>query len=189
MNSSKVLTIAEFIPLLMLFRIAALVLFSFPVATAAEQLGTVSIIWDGEAQDWFTISDGTGDALIASASLKSGERLSSISIQAHPKPKFSSKNVLSISLTYLGAFVPDTPPTGAEFIYTTNGMRPPFYTSAGAPVAPTVTVEGYEATQQDGQLTGTFSATLCLANDLYGDVDTNDCKELSGSFNTGIVLR
>ncbi|WP_417268761.1 hypothetical protein [Celeribacter sp.] len=175
--------------MLTLLRIAALVLFSFPAATAAEQLGTVSIIWDGEAQDWFTISDDSGDALIAWASLKNGERLSSISIQAHPNPRFSSKNILSISLTYLGAFEPDTPPNEAEFIYTTNGMRPPFYTSAGAPIAPTVTIEGYEATQQDGQLTGTFSATLCLAKDLYGDVDTNDCKDLSGSFSTGILLR
>lgn len=171
------------------FHWAIFIFFSFPSLASAEQFGTVSFTMDGVEQEWFTISEGTGEDMAASASLKSGERLSNLSIQAHPAPKFSSKNVLDIDLTFFGANAPDKAPNFVDVIYTTNGMRAPFYSNKGSAVAPTATVEFTDEAGNLARIKGTFTATLCLAKDLYGDVDTSDCRDVSGSFDTGILLR
>ncbi|MCX7560561.1 hypothetical protein OS190_13370 [Sulfitobacter sp. F26204] len=169
--------------------VALVALFGTPCLAQAEQFGSVSAVLDGEQQDWFTISDGAGENMAASASFRKGKTLSDLSIQAHPQPRFSSKSVLSISVSFLGEYEAGKAPMTTELIYLTDGMRKPFYTSEGVTDAMSVDIELLEAEDSIGTVKGTFKSKVCLVKELYADPDLDVCKDISGSFDTQIQIR
>lgn len=160
-----------------------------PIIASADQFGTVAITLNEESQNWYTISSNSGGALSASATFTNDTTLSNLSIQAHPEPVYSANNVLSIALTYYGAYETGKAPITVEVVYLTDGIQNPFYTSDGVASTPTASVEFLEDGKNPGHVTGHFAAKICLLKELSGEPDLNDCKDIKGRFDTGLQIQ
>lgn len=160
-----------------------------PTIASADQFGTVAITLNEESQNWYTISSNSGGALSASATFTNDTTLSNLSIQAHPEPVYSANKVLSIALTYYGAYETGKAPITIEVVYLTDGIQNPFYTSDGVASTPTASVELLEDGENPGHVTGHFAAKICLLKELSGEPDPNDCKDIKGRFDTGLQIQ
>lgn len=172
-----------------LFATAACAVALLPSFASAEQFGTVALTLNGESQDWYTISNGSGAELSATATFTNNASLSNLSIQAHPEPVYSSDKVLSLTLTYYGAYETGKAPITIEVVYMTDGVRNPFYTSDGGDSPPTVSIDLLEDGHNPGHVTGHFAAKICLLKELSGEPDPNDCKDITGRFDTRIQIQ
>lgn len=172
-----------------LFTTAACCAAFFPAFASADAFGTVGLSLNGETQTWYTIANSSGADLSATATFTNNSSLSSLSIQAHPEPAYSAEKVLSLTLTYYGAYETGKNPISTEVVYLTEGVRNPFYTSDGVAATPNVSIEILEDGENPGRVTGQFAAKICLLKELSGEPDPNDCKDISGRFDTGILIQ
>lgn len=160
-----------------------------PAVIWAEEVGQIKAQMDGKERQWFVVSAQRGDKQVLTASLSNLKRLPTLSLQGHTEPKFSNTDVLSISAHWYGAYDPAKTPTGIEIIFMPKGMSNPFYTSDQVPESPTMTVESMEFDESFGRAKGSFSGKVCLVPKLYESPDLNNCKMLSGTFDTDIQVR
>ncbi|OWU85995.1 hypothetical protein ATO6_03750 [Oceanicola sp. 22II-s10i] len=166
---------------------AALIL--TPTLIRADGIGTVDATFDGEARTYHTISVKHGEDTAATATYNNTSRLSSLSIQAHPAPRFTSTDVLSISIDWIGEIDAAKSPMSVEVLYLPQGMSKPFYTTDQMPEAPKITFDSLDISASPGHATGTVEATLCLVPKLYEAPDPTDCMQITAGFDTAIYAR
>ncbi|WP_112321365.1 hypothetical protein [Oceanibium sediminis] len=154
----------------------------------AESFGTISADHGGDSRDWFTIRIDTGNATGASATFRAGKMLSNLHMQGHPKPSFTTKDVLSIDASFRSPYKPGAAPMIVEIILMPDGMSRPFWTSDQAPGPAEISFETLDLNSDPGRAVGTFSAVLCMVEELYAEPDLDSCKPISGSFETNIAL-
>ena len=164
-------------------------LIAFPAVLCAEEVGQINANFDGEERKWFIISIERGDKKALSASLSNLKRLPTLALQGHTQPRYSSTDALSIDIAWFGAYDPAKAPASVEIIFMPKGMSNPFYTSDQVAEKPTVTIDKLEFDDNSGHATGSFSGKVCLVPKLYETPDPNDCKLISGTFDTEIQVR
>ena len=151
-------------------------------SAAAEGIGEVTAEFEGTSYSGITLGDTAEHQ--ASATLRNFGPVMMLNLQAHDTSAESMmKNVFTIemSLTASG----DAPQvTSAQFSYWPNGMGEKFYSSEETPVQ--VKFEQFSA-GADAQAIGSFSGRMCAKADFYSAIDTSDCKEVTGTFNTQLV--
>jgi len=167
----------------------ALFLLSWPAIVCAKEVGQINAVFDGEERQWYVISVERGDQTVLTASLSNLKRLPSLSLQGHTTPRFSNADVLSINASWFGAYDPAKAPASVEIIFMPKGMSNPFYTSDQVPEAPELTIETMEFDDASGRAKGSFSGKVCLVPKLYEAPDLDNCKTISGTFDTGIQVR
>ena len=161
----------------------------FPSLLSAEEIGQVNAEFDGEQRQWFTIAVKRGDEQAMTASFKNSKRLSSLTVQGHPEARFTTKDVLSVNADWFGEYAPGKAPVSVEILYFPVGMSGPFYTTDQVPDAPVLTIESLDLGSEPGYVAGTFAGRLCAVPKLYEEPDLNDCKAMSGRFDTAVRLR
>lgn len=160
-----------------------------PAALWAEEIGQINADLDGQARQWFAISVKQGDREALSASFRNDERLPTLSLQGHPEPRFTSTDVLSVTASWFGAYDPAKSPTDVEIIFMPEGMSKPFFTSDQVDETPTLKVDTMEWSDGFGRAAGSFSGKVCLVPKLYEAPNLDDCKTVSGTFDTQIQVR
>ena len=124
----------------------------------------------------------------ASATFSTGRLTSDLHIQGHPRPSFTTSDVLSIDLMYRGRFEPGAEPMAIEVMYMPTGMRPPFWTSDQAPSPASVSFDALSLEDGAGRASGTFSATLCIVETITSEPDTARCQPIEGRFDTQLLI-
>lgn len=155
----------------------------------AQEVGQINAELNGEARLWHVISITRGDKTALSASMSNLKRLPTLSLQGHLEPKPSTTDALYITAHWMGAFDAAKSPTGVEIIFMPNGMSKPFYTSDQLSEKPALTIDTAVLDESSGHVSGSFSGKICLVPKLYETPDPNDCKTVSGSFDTDIQVR
>ncbi len=155
---------------------------------AAQEFGRIEASLNGEARTWYTLSLSDGERTDASATFSTGKLTSDLHLQAHPRPSFTTSDMLSIDLMFRGDYQPGDAPMDVEIMYLPSGMRPPFWTSArtGTPVS--VAFEELAVDGDSGRAVGTFSATLCRTEVISDDPDTGQCQPIEGRFDTRLLV-
>lgn len=161
----------------------------FPSFLLAEEIGTMTVELDGEARRFHFISVTRGERTAMSAGFVDHERLPSLNLQAHPEPRFTTRDVVSVSGSWFGGYSADKPLTGVEILFLPEGMSKPFYTTDQVPGDPDLTLDSFGIDGDTGQASGTFSGKLCRVEKLYEAPDMNDCKDISGTFETVLQVR
>ena len=155
---------------------------------AAEEFGRVEASLDGQSMTWVTLVITQGNETDASATFSVNRFASDLHIQGHPRPSFTTSDVLSIDLMYRGDIGPGTTPIEAEITYMPTGMRPPFWTSARSGVPVTISFDVLMLEGDVGRATGTFSGRICRTEILTDDPDTNDCRQIEGRIDTQVLI-
>ncbi|MBS8227285.1 hypothetical protein DYI42_13730 [Vannielia litorea] len=128
-----------------------------------------------------------GDAT-ASASLRRGTRLTELSVHGHPEPAFSTRDVLSLEVRYLGAYAPGALPLSVDVMHMPEGMAGPFWTSRGAANPARVDIVELDVYGSYGRLVATFEAELCFRPIISSATDTGNCRPVTGLIETEIVV-
>ncbi|MHA3980618.1 hypothetical protein ACW9UR_23370 [Halovulum sp. GXIMD14794] len=162
---------------------------ALPAMLSAEEIGGMTASFDGEEREWHIISVTRGERTAMSASFSGPERLPTLSLQGHPEPRFTTSDVLAVSGSWFNGYDPGKSITGVEINFMPQGMSKPFYTSHQVPGEATMTLESLELGEETGQAAGAFSGKICLVQELYGEPDLADCKEVSGRFDTLLQVR
>lgn len=158
------------------------------IPASADEFGRIEATLNGEARTWYTLTLTLGGQTDASATFSTGSLTSDLHMQAHPRPSFTTTDVLSIDLMYRGAYQPGADPMDVEIMYMPTGMRPPFWTSSSTGTPVSVTFDELSLDSDVGHATGTFSATLCIVEALGADPDTSQCQPIEGRFDTKVMI-
>lgn len=169
-----------------MFRLA-FILALFPLSALAEEMGTIDADLGGEAKTWYTITLGGNSTDDSSATFDDEGGFAMLHLQGHPGDRFTTNDVISVDLMWMGTFSAEKAPISVEFLYMPNGMTGPFWTSEDAPQPATadfdVVVEG------DPKVTGTFSGMLCFKEGITTPVDTANCKPFSGTVDSTLAVQ
>lgn len=168
--------------------LAALMLILSSNFSLADQIGSVALILNGEQEEWYTVSRNAGGKTALSVNYLQTKRSGILSLQAHPQPRFSSTEVLSISVMFMGEYEAGKSPVSVEVMVHSEGMQKPFFTSAGVSSNPTLEIENLTFENSPGQVLGTFDATICKVQELYETPDMTDCIDVVGRFDSQIDL-
>lgn len=160
-----------------------------PLCALADEVGQVTATLGGEERTWYAISVKRGEETASTASLKNSKRLSSLTIQAHPEPRFTTSDVLSLDADWFGLAAAGKAPTTVEILYLPQGMSNPFYTTDQVETRPVMTFDTLAIDGETGQTAGSFTARLCRVAKLYEAPDTSDCLDLEGRFDTQLRIR
>ncbi len=99
--------------------------------------------------------------------------------------------MLTITLPYdtdpnVRPTAPDVEPP--QVIYFPDGSNPPYWNSEdGRGKGADVHFTHFEMGDKKGQAEGRFSARLCLTPEFDDQADPNNCKDISGTFNTALL--
>lgn len=156
-------------------------------AAGADELGIIEADFGGEARVWHTISLEQGGEFHASAEYRKHSGFTMLNVQGHPEPKFTTSDVLSVNLMWMGDPNPGTAPMTVEVMFMPEGMKGPYWISADAPEAAEADLV-VEADGDRGRVSGTFRAMLCRQSDMSTPPDTNDCKTISGTVDSGLLV-
>lgn len=158
------------------------------IPATAEEFGRIEATLNGEARTWYTLTMARGEQAHASATFSTSRFSSDLHLQGHPRPSFTSTDVLSIDLMYRGEYQSGAAPMEAEIMYLPTGMRPPFWTSnqTGTPVS--VTFEELTLDGDTGRAVGAFTATLCMTEVITDNPDTSQCQPIEGRFDTQVMI-
>jgi len=170
---------------------APIIALSLALASPAlgNEFGTVNGDLNGEARQWFTLMVPMDDRLIATATLKFNRRWTDLHIQAGPTTSFTTNDVISIDLMFMGEMAAGASPMSTEVTYLPEGMSGPIWTTAEAEHGqPTVTFETLEIAEDLGRAIGTFSARLCFQDGFVAPVDLDNCQDISGHFDTQLQI-
>ncbi|WP_112322735.1 hypothetical protein [Oceanibium sediminis] len=155
---------------------------------SAEEFGRIDGTLNGEPRNWYTISLTQGGQSDASATFSTGGITSDLHLQGHPRAAFTTSDVLSIDLMYMGAVEPGKAPISVEVMYLPTGMTPPFWSSEEAPAPASVTFEELTLDGDIGRAVGSFSATLCKVESLTSGANTSQCQQIEGQFDTQVLI-
>ncbi len=165
------------------------VIFLCPGLLLAEEIGTMTVQMDGTERTFHFISATRGERTMLSAGYIDHPQLPSLNLQAHPEPRFTTTDVISVSGSWFGGYQEGKPLTGVEILFLPDGMRNPFYTTDQVGGEPTITLDVFEIDGETGRASGSFSGRLCLVSELYETPDMDDCIDVSGVFETALQLR
>lgn len=160
-----------------------------PISAIADEIGTVTATLDGQERQWFTISLDLGNGQEMSVRFKNDDRLTDFALQAHPEPQFTSTDILTINVSYFGPYAEGKAPVDVEITHAPDGLTSPVWTSARMSSTPLLEFDVLDLSSDPGHATGSFSAELCLAAGLLEDPDPDNCKPISGSFDTDLMVR
>ena len=155
------------------------------LAFEIEEIGTLEADFAGEAIAQPTVRARDGDEVSSTAFLHiSGAGFSSLNLAG-----FSHDNArLDIGVEF-HSDTPDAgmPPYGVEISYAPTGTAQRWVSDeASGAVSVSFTTLSFEG--DEGQVTGTFSATLCYTESYEEDPDMNNCRPIEGSFDTPIAI-
>ena len=96
---------------------------------------------------------------------------------------------LILEMEFMGeaSFGPASVPTSVNISYRPEGTAQN-WTSWGAPTPPAITFATLEIAETEGRAAGTFSAVLCLAEDLDSEGDPGNCHPIEGRFDTRLLV-
>ncbi len=161
---------------------------AFPGAAAADNLGRITAFLDGESMTWHTVTMQQGGKTVATASFGQGARLAELYIQGHPEPEFSSRDMFSIDVRYLGTYMPGAEPMSVDVMHIPEGMGGPFWTSRGAPTPASIEIVDLEIWGNFGRLTASFTAELCLRKIISSATDPSTCRAVTGVIETELLV-
>ncbi len=168
--------------------VAAATMIGTALPATAEEFGRIEATLNGEDRIWYTLTMTQGGQTDASATFSTSRFTSDLHLQGHPRPSFTTSDVLSIDLMYRGEYQPGAAPMEAEVIYLPTGMRPPFWTSSRTGTPVTVTFEELTLEGETGRAVGAFAATLCMTEVLTDDPDPSQCQPIEGRFDTQVMI-
>lgn len=159
-------------------------------AAISEEFGRIEADFDSEEREWFTISLKQNGQTDASATFGRGRMTTDLHIQGHPRPVFTASDVFSIDVMFIGGFVPGDKPASVDIIHLPEGMSGPIWTSEGAPAPVVLIFEALETSEpgEIGRAIGSFEAELCLKASITAEPDTSDCRLISGTFDTQVLM-
>lgn len=157
-------------------------------AAHGEVLGWIEADLGGKEMSWHTITVARTDGDIATASLRLGPRLTEFQIQGHRTAAFTSRDVLSLDLRYPVPFELGAPPVAIDILYMPEGMGGPFWTSAGAGMAPVVQLLSLDVWGSYGRVEALFAGELCLRPIISSATDPDTCRDLTGRIETELLV-
>ncbi|SIN82534.1 hypothetical protein [Vannielia litorea] len=158
-----------------------------PLPARAETLGRITAYLGGESLTWHTIDVTLGARRMVTASFEQGARLTELRIQGHPEPRFTTRDVFSVDVRYLGAYAPGAVPLSVDVIHLPQGMGGPFWTSRGAGRPATVEVVELRVWGNYGRLVASFEAELCYRPMISAATDPQNCRPVTGVIETELV--
>ncbi|MDF0600406.1 hypothetical protein P1J78_06665 [Psychromarinibacter sp. C21-152] len=164
----------------------ACLLAALPAAALAEEFGTVTVDMGGEARTFYTITAESGGETAATAEFGKQSMFTTLHIQAHPAPRFTATDVISLDLMWMGDFAPGKAPNSVELIHMPDGMNGPIWTNEGAP-QPIAT--DLEIDLEGGTVRGSFGGPLCIRESIAAETDTGTCMEVSGTVESGLLVQ
>lgn len=159
-------------------------------AASAEEFGRIKAALDGEAREWFTIAMETDSGTAATATFGAGPmNTGNLHVQGHPRPSFTSTDVLSVDTMFLGTNG-DAQQMDVSVMYMPDGMSGPYWQSDGAPGEASLMLETLEIGEAGdiGRASGRFEAEICLKESPAAPLDTTNCRRISGSFDTRVLM-
>ena len=144
---------------------------------------------DGEDRSFYFISVARGDQMAMTASFVDHKRLPSLNFQAHPEPRFTTTDVLSVSGSWFGGYSEGKSLTDIEILFLPKGMSEPHYTTDQVEGDPTLTLDSFEIDGETGQVAGEFSGKMCRVAKLYEAPDLDDCMDITGTFETPLMVQ
>lgn len=152
---------------------------------AKTPVGMVDATIDGTPYSGETLdipSEGT-----STAEFRSMGPVTSISIQAHnPDAESIMRDVLTIEVSLMGgdasASIMDV-----SVSWWPDGMSEPFYLSEDSGTPAEIVFDALSLEDGAAAAQGSFSAVVCRRDSMFADADTNDCRQVEGTFDT--VLR
>lgn len=148
-------------------------------------VGSVEATIDGVPYAGETLdvpSEGT-----STAEFRAFGPVTSISIQAHDSEAESiMHNVLSIEVSLMGSDAA-APMVDVSVSWWPEGMGEPFYLSQDSGVAPEIVFDVLTLEDGNSSAQGRFSAAVCRRDSMLAEPNTNDCRQVEGTFDT--VLR
>lgn len=163
--------------------LAFILMTAFPqLAGATETIGTITAMVDGVEREWQTIRHSNSDGTDASARVYDLGPMSTVEIQG------MGEDTIVMEVAVVGGLAPGAMgevqialfPKGEGFM----GTR---WTSEDAGVSPTLTFDSLALEGAGGNASGTFAGRLCRAEG-FEEVDTSDCREISGRFETELLV-
>lgn len=171
-----------------IFRWAAGGVFACAAAASGGDLGRIEGRIDGREAGWNTLTIERNSGTQASATARFGQRLAEIQLQGYPELTFTSRDVFSIEVRYAAPFDPEAMPMSVDFLFTPNGLRGPFWSSRGAPVAPVFQVLRLDAWGAVGELDALFAGQICRRERISASTDIGACQEVSGRVQTELFV-
>ena len=162
---------------------------TLPTLVMAEEVGSMTVDLDGEERSFYFISVARGDQTAMTASFVDHKRLPSLNLQAHPEPRFTTTDVLSVSGSWFGGYSEGKPLTDIEILFLPKGMSEPYYTTDQVEGDPTLTLDSFEVDGETGQVAGAFSGKMCRVAKLYEAPDLADCMDITGTFETALMVQ
>ena len=174
----------------------AIVIAALAIAASApaqgEEFGRIEANLNGDARTWYTIvlqQGGQRDATATFDTRRVGfATVWNLRVQGHPRPSFTSNDVLSINLGSTGDVQPGTFTAEAEVMYMPTGMRPPFWTSGEGAGSASVSFETLTVDGEIGRAAGSFRSTICIKETLMADADPTRCQDIEGWFDTQLLI-
>lgn len=158
---------------------------AIPLAAGAEEFGTVTVDLGEGDKTYYTITAESDGETAATSEMRKAGMFTSLSIQAHPEPRFTATDVISVDLTWMGEYAPGKAPNAVDMIHMPDGMNGGIWTSENVPEPLTADLD---IDAEGGTVSGTFSGMLCYQESMAADVDTDTCKEVSGTVDTGMLV-
>lgn len=164
----------------------------FATSASAEEFGRIEAKVNGEARIWYTVAlqrGGKTDATATFGTRRVGfANTWSLQIQGHPRPSFTSNDVLSINLFSTGEVEPGTFTTGTEVMYLPTGMRPPIWTSGEGEGNASISFDVLAPEGEIGRAAGTFSSKVCIQETMTSEPDPTRCQQIAGRFDTQVLI-
>jgi len=166
--------------------VCTLVLFAAPaLAMDIEEIGAIEATFDGAniALPTVLVRDaGEATAYVFSP----GGGFTSLNING-TTANLSLSLILEMEFMGEASFGPASVPTSVNISYRPEGTAQN-WTSWGAPTPPAITFATLEIAETEGRAAGTFSAVLCLAEDLDSEGDPGNCHPIEGRFDTRLLV-
>lgn len=155
------------------------------LAFEIEEIGKLDAVFNGETLSQPTVLVRDGDQVESTAFLiVPGGGFSALSLVGFSLDNKSLALGVEFMATEPG---PQTAPFSVTITYTPTGTSA-HWTSEEAPTPPVVTFTTLEVGAAEGRAAGTFSGTLCYAEDYETGPDTGNCRPVEGSFDTPFMI-
>ncbi|MEX0969673.1 MAG: hypothetical protein WD046_04405 [Paracoccaceae bacterium] len=148
-----------------------------------QTIGQIEAAFDGETLSQTTVSYLAEGKREGTASLMTTSGYTSLSIYA------AEGGPISIEVMYSTTATPDqnSRPIDVTISYFPSGLAP-YWTSEDAPEPAQIVFELLDTATDEPYARGTFEAVLCRVAQLGDEADIDNCKPISGRFDTGLIL-
>lgn len=145
-------------------------------------LGTITADFDGRRLIQETVMGTTEGEASATATVSTLFGMVMVTLYT------ASRDQFSIDMTFSGGQPGQTPPAEATISYFTDGIGGQIWQTTPETGAPVITITRYETDGAMGHVTGSFEASLCWQEDMFGEPDPSRCQPVSGTFDTGLIV-